>query len=157
MGVELLYNWVEFESKSSFQQTSRQLETRCGRESHTRPRGHSENPRWSGPQDLWLNIKRTRKTQRDGHNSGVKIWSLCLVSSTLSHAKPWTTLSNPCNKVRGEYFSKEVFLRLPSCILIVLASFITVSVIIASVCMQYIYVCNNTMHLDTFTSHSLIK
>ena len=26
---------------------------------------------------------------------------------------PSTTLSNPCNKVRGEYFSKEV-LRLPS-------------------------------------------
>ena len=28
----------------------------------------------------------------------------------------------PCNKVRGEYFSKEVFMRLPSCILILLAS-----------------------------------
>ena len=25
--------------------------------------------------------------------------------------KPWTTLSNPCNKVRGKYFVKEVFLR----------------------------------------------
>ena len=25
---------------------------------------------------------------------------------------PSTTLSNPCNKVRGDYFSKEVFLRL---------------------------------------------
>ena len=24
--------------------------------------------------------------------------------------KPWTTLSNPCNKVRGIYFYKEVFL-----------------------------------------------
>ena len=35
--------------------------------------------------------------------------------------KPWTTLSNPCNKVRGKYVVKEVFLRplflrLPSCI-----------------------------------------
>ena len=30
--------------------------------------------------------------------------------------KPWTTLSNPCNKVRGEYFSKEVFLRLYYCV-----------------------------------------
>ena len=59
---------------------------------------------------LRLNIKRTRKTQRDGHNSGVKIWSLCSVSSTLSHANPWTTLSNPCNKVRGEYFSKKSLL-----------------------------------------------
>ena len=30
--------------------------------------------------------------------------------------KPWTTHSNPCNKVRGEYFSKEVFLCLPWCV-----------------------------------------
>ena len=35
----------------------------------------------------------------------------------LSHANPWTTLSNPCNKVRGKYNWKEVFLRLPSCVL----------------------------------------
>ena len=72
--------------RSSCQQNSRQLETRCGREGHTRPRGPSEKPRWSGPQDLWLNIRRTIKTQPDGHNSGVKIWSLCSVSSILSHA-----------------------------------------------------------------------
>ena len=32
--------------------------------------------------------------------------------------KPWTTLSNPCNKVRGKYICKEVFLCLPSCIFI---------------------------------------
>ena len=29
---------------------------------------------------------------------------------------PWTTLSDPCNKVRGKYICKEVFLRLPSCV-----------------------------------------
>ena len=29
--------------------------------------------------------------------------------------KPWTTLSNPCNKERGKYICKEVFLRFPSC------------------------------------------
>ena len=51
--------------------------------------------------------------------------------------KPWTTLSNPCNKVSGKYICKEV-----SCVFL-LASFITASVIIASVCIQYIYVCNN--------------
>ena len=107
--------------QSSCQQTSRELETRCGREGHTRPRRPSENPDGVDP-----NIRRTRKTQRDGHNSGVKIWSLCSVSSTLSYANPWTTLSNPCNKVRGKYFSKEVFLRLPSCIFVT-ASFITAS------------------------------
>ena len=67
--------------QSSCQQNSRQLETRCGREGHTRPRGPSESPDGVDP-----NIRRTRKTQCDGHNSGVKIWSLCSVSSTLSHA-----------------------------------------------------------------------
>ena len=67
--------------QSSCQQTSRELETRCGRESHTRPRGPSETPDGVDP-----NIRRTRKTQRDGHNSGVKIWSLCSVSNSLSHA-----------------------------------------------------------------------
>ena len=44
MGVELLFNSVEFGSQSSRQQTSRELETRCGREGHTRPRGTSETP-----------------------------------------------------------------------------------------------------------------
>ena len=107
MGVELLFNSVEFGSQSSCQQTPRELETRCGRESHTRPRGPSESPDGVDP-----NIRRTIKTQRDGHNSGVKIWSLCSVSSTLSHAN----LSNPCNKVRGKYNCKEVFLRFHSCV-----------------------------------------
>ena len=111
VGVELLFNSVEFGSQSSCQTNSRQLETRCGREA-TPVRG---GPRKT-PDGVDHNISRTRKTQRDGHNSGVKICSLCSVSSTLSHANPWTTLSNPCNKLRGEYFSKKVFLRLPSCV-----------------------------------------
>ena len=54
--------------RSSCQQTPRGLETRCGREGHTRPRGPSESPDGVDP-----NIRRTIKTQRDGHNSGVKI------------------------------------------------------------------------------------
>ena len=91
--------------QSSCQQTPRGLETRCGREGHTRPRGPSEIPDGVDP-----NIRKTRKTQRDGHNSGVKIWSLCSVSSILSHANLWTTLSNSCNKLRGKYNCKEVFL-----------------------------------------------
>ena len=48
------------------------------------------------PDGVDHNIRRTRKTQRDGHNSGVKIWSLCSVSSTLSHAnleQPFRTLA----------------------------------------------------------------
>ena len=68
--------------------------------------GPQKNPDGVDP-----NIKRTRKTQPDGHNSGVKIWSLCSVSQHPLTCKPWTTLSNPCNKVRGKYDCKEVFLR----------------------------------------------
>ena len=106
VGIELLFNSVEFGCQSSCQQTPRGLETRCGREGHTRPGGPSKSPDGVDP-----NIRRTRKTQRGGHNSGVKIWSLCSVSSILSHA-------NLTNKVRGEYFSKGVFLCLPSCVFI---------------------------------------
>ena len=106
VGVELIYKWVELGAKAVASRIPDRLETRCGRESHTRPRVPSETPDGVDP-----NIRRTRKTQRDGHNSGVKIWSLCSVSSTLSHATPWTTLSNPCNKVIGKNIVKEVFLR----------------------------------------------
>ena len=95
------------------------VETRCGRENHTRPRGLSESPDGEDP-----NIRRTIKTQRDGHNSGVKIWSLRSVSSILSRA----THSNPCNKVRGKYNSKEVFLR-PLFLRLYHASFIRASVV----------------------------
>ena len=95
-------SWVPKQLSVEFQT----VETRYGKEGHTRPRGPSESPDGVDP-----NIRRKRKTQRDGHNSGVKIWSLCSVSSTLSHA-------NLTNKVRGEYLSKKVFLRLPSCVFI---------------------------------------
>ncbi len=68
-------------------------------------------------------FERMLETQRKLHiltpllwpSRCVKIWCLCSVSSTFSNA-------NLTNKVRGIYFSKEVFLRLPSCILIVPAS-----------------------------------
>ena len=108
----LNYYIIELSSgcKSSCQQTSRQLETRLGRESHTRPRRPSESRDGVDP-----NIKRTRKTQRDGHNSGVKIWSLCSVSSTLSHAnleQPFRTLAikREVNVVK-EIFLLRSFLR----------------------------------------------
>ena len=107
VGVELLFNSVEFGSQSSCQQTFRELETRCGRESHTRPRGPSESPDGVDP-----NIRRTRKTQRDSHNSGVKIWSLCSVTSTLSHAnleQPFRTLA-----IKWEV---NIFLKKSSCVL----------------------------------------
>ena len=94
-------SWVPKQLPADFQT----VKTRCGREGHTRPR-----------------IRRTRKTQRDGHNSGVKIWSLCSVSSTLSHANLEQPFSNPCNKVRGKYVVKEVFLRLCPCVCLIIVS-----------------------------------
>ena len=55
---------------------------------------------------------REQERHNDGHNSGVKIGSLCSVSSILSHVtleQPFRTLTN---KARGKYNCKEVFLRL---------------------------------------------
>ena len=92
--------------QSSCQQTSRELETRYGREGHTRPRGPSESPDGVDPR-----IRRTRKTQRDGHNSGVKIWSLCSVPSTLSHA----TLSNPFQTLQIKW-EVNMLLKKSSCV-----------------------------------------
>ncbi len=97
MGVERLYNSVEFDEPVELQPVGE----KCGRESHTRPKGLGAlmNP---GPEKMlirftkesqhlaeWtpglrLSIRRTRKTQRDGHKFGVKIFQLCSVPSTLS-------------------------------------------------------------------------
>ena len=77
--------------RSSCQQNSRQLETRCGRESHTRPRGPSATPM------EWTPASR----EQERHNVtvitvGSRYYSLCLVSSSLSHAtleQPFRTLA----------------------------------------------------------------
>ena len=74
--------------------------------------GPRKSPDGVDPKTSGWASKRTRKTQRDGHNSGVKIWSLCSVSSILSHANLQQPFRNPCNKVRGKYIWNEVFLRL---------------------------------------------
>ena len=75
---------------------------RCRKESHY-------PAEW--PLDLRLSIRRTRKIQRDGHNSGVKILQFMFGLQLPLTVKPNTTFSNPCNKVRDKYFVKEVFLR----------------------------------------------
>ena len=77
------------------------VEWSCGKESHTRPKGLGALMNW-GPEKtlikcskesehpaewtpgLRLSIRRTRKTQRDGHKFGVKILLLYSVSSSLS-------------------------------------------------------------------------
>ena len=44
MGVGLLFNSVEFGVPKQLPADFQTVETRYGREGHTRPRGHSENP-----------------------------------------------------------------------------------------------------------------
>ena len=109
VGVESLFNSVEFGSQSSCLQTSRQW--RPDVVGKTTP--NRGGPRKS-PDRIDPNIRRTKKTQRDGHNSGVKIWSSCLVSSTLSHAnleQPFRTLA-----IKWEVnVFKEVLLALCCC------------------------------------------
>ena len=51
--------------------------------------------------------------------------------------KPWTTLSNPLNNVRGKYNCKEVFLCLPSCVFIMRHLFLRLS---ACFCLYYYWV-----------------
>ena len=70
--------------RSSCQEGSRQLETRCGRESHT----------LGNPDRVDPSIRRTRKTQRDGHNSGVQILQFMFDLQPPLTCNPWTTLSN---------------------------------------------------------------
>ena len=161
MGVERLYNSVEFDApielkiRRSYRRNvvgkatsgrrglwalmswgPEKMLIRCRKESH--------HPAvW--PLGLRLSIRRTRKTQLDGQKFGgqniavVFDLQLSLSLSLSLTRKPWTTLSNPCNKVRGIYFSKEVFLRLYHCVRLLF---------IASVCIQhrYVYSCMN-MHI----------
>ena len=47
---------------------------------------------------------------------GSKYYSLCSISSSLSHANPEQPFCTLTNKVRGKYICKEVFLRLSACV-----------------------------------------
>ena len=83
--------------RSSCQEGSRQLETRCGKESHTRPRGTSGTPMEWTP----------ASGERERHNVtvitvGSKYYSLYSVSSSLSHATLEQPFRNLTNKVRGK-------------------------------------------------------
>ena len=105
VGVELLFNSVEFGSQSSCQQTSWEIETRCDRESHTRPRVPRKPPMEWTP----------TSGEQERHNVTVitvgSKYEVYVRSPAPSHRQPFRTLTN---KVRGKYNCKEVFLRLPS-------------------------------------------
>ena len=113
-------SWVPKQLPVEFQT----VETRCGRESHIRPRGPSESPD---------GVRTPTSGEQERHNvtvitvgSKYEVYVRCPAPS---HMQTLNIPFEPCNKLRGIYFVKEV-----------LASFITASVIIASVCIQHIYV-----------------
>ena len=120
MGVERWYSSVELQPVGE----------ECGRENHTRPKGLGALMNWGQekmlircnkdvadhPAEWALGLRLSSPGERerhnaDGHNSGVKILQfMCGLQFPLT-VKPHTTFSNTCNKVRGKYFVKEVFLR----------------------------------------------
>ena len=154
MGVELLFNSVEFGVPKQLPADFQTVETSCGREGHTRPRGSSESPNGVGPK-----IRRTRKTQRDGHNSGVKIWSLCSVSSTLSHAnlqQPFRTLA-----IKWEVniiVKKSSCVFLPSCILHSCVLFLCVVYLCICLCCCAVVILHERVNdYTTFSPISLVR
>ena len=103
--------------RRNWQWNSRLLETSCGREGHTRPRGPSGTPM------EWTPASGEQKR----HNVtvitvGSRYYSLCSVSSSLSHAtleQPFRTLA-----IKWEVY---IFVKKSSCV------FFPVSIVIASV------------------------
>ena len=115
MGLEALMSWGP-----------EKMLIRCHKESQH----PTVDPKTSG----WAS-KRTRKTQRDSHNSGVKIWSLCSLSSTLSHAnleQPFRTLA-----IKWEV---NIIVKKSSCVFLP-ASFIPASLSLCRCELFYIYMC----------------
>ena len=65
---------------------------------------------------LRLSSPREQERQCDGYNSGMKILQFMFDLQLPLTVKPHTSCLNPCNKVGGKYFVKEVFLRLYHCV-----------------------------------------
>ena len=121
VGVELLFNSVEFEFKKQLP-----VEFQTARDQMWLGKPHPTEGDLGNPDGVDPSIRRTRKIQRGGHNSGVKILQLSSVSSSLSHAtleQPFRTLTN---KVRGKILLKKspcvFFLRLSTCICLIIVS-----------------------------------
>ena len=86
-------------SQLSSSSSSSGVEWRCGRESHTRPKGLGALMNW-GPEKMLIRCSKEsqhpaewtpasgeqERHNVDGHNNGVKILQLCSISSYLSHA-----------------------------------------------------------------------
>ena len=143
--IELLYNSVETGSQTSWSKD--ELETRCGRESHTRSKGPRE-PRWSfgdqlgircskeihhlaertGPLGLRLSSPGERERHKaDGHKSGGQYIAVFVQSPTPSHSK---TLSNPFRTltIKWEVYIllKKTSLVLYHCVIVILSAWICI-------------------------------
>ena len=96
-------SWVQ--RASGDRRAELRRKTRCSRE--------SQHPgEWTLSARLSSHRERERHND-DGHNFGVQIFQLCLVSSSLSHANFEQPFRNLQIKMRGKIYYKEVFLRLP--------------------------------------------
>ena len=100
-------------SQSSCQESSRQLKGVVVGKA-TPDRGDPREPRWSGPQHQENKKDTTWQSQQWGQNIAV-MFDLQLPLT----CNPWTTLSNPCNKVRG-----KILLKKSSCVFLPASSFL---------------------------------
>ena len=128
VGVELLYNAVKTEVKCQLSWVRVPVESSVVRKVISGRRGLWALMSW-GPEKMlircskeshhpaeWtpglrLSIRRTRKTQRDGHKFGVRIFQFCSVSDSLSHANHWVTHFVPLQINWEVNIVKYVFLR----------------------------------------------
>ena len=117
----------------------------------------SQHPAVDPKTSSWAS-KRTRKTQRDGHNSGVKIWSLCSVStSTLSHAtleQPFRTLAI---KWEVNIFLKKSSCVVPSCVLHYCVCYHCVGMYPVFICMQQCYKNQFSLNRCTFFQERMFQ
>ena len=131
LGGRLNYYITRWERKSESWRAD-ELETRCGRESHTRPKAPS-GPRWSLETRWWQDAVEKARTQQsgpldlrlsspgewerhnaDGHKSGGQCIAVLFGLQTPSHSK---TLSNPFGTLTIKW-EVHIFLKKSSLIFI---------------------------------------
>ena len=120
----------------------------------TPDRGGPQEPRWNPDavkkasiQQWTLGLRLSSPREQERHNVtvitvGSKYYSLCLVSSTLSHANPEQPFCTLTNKVRGKYICKDVFLCLSACVCLCHS----VLIIVSLWCCRWAYNCIVSEH-----------
>ena len=130
MGVELLYSSVKTEVKTVESEFEFQLESRCGRESHTRPKGLGALMNW-GPEKMLIRCSKESQhpaewtpgppVEHQENKNDTTLTAISLGSKYFSYVRSpalshTQTLSNPFRTLAIKWevhiFVKEVFLRL---------------------------------------------